>query len=101
MMADLRGASVAVPESFGVIITTQSDVPPAGAFRTELDYARGVRDGRIAEGSIRPVDSFIAAQMLNSTLNAAAELPIWAPGVTQKGAPAVFARPLLMGVFER
>lgn len=55
VIGQLRGASVAVPESFGVIITTQSDEPPAGAFKTELDYARGVRDGRIAEGSILPV----------------------------------------------
>ncbi|WP_244492915.1 terminase large subunit [Bosea sp. Root670] len=55
VIGQLRGASVAVPESFGVIITTQSDEPPAGAFKAELDYARGVRDGRIADGSILPV----------------------------------------------
>lgn len=55
VIGQLRGASVAVPESFGVIITTQSDEPPAGAFKAELDYARGVRDGRIADGTILPV----------------------------------------------
>lgn len=55
VIGQLRGARVAVPESFGVIITTQSDEPPAGAFKTELDYARGVRDGRILDGSILPV----------------------------------------------
>lgn len=55
VIGQLRGARVAVPESFGVIITTQSDEPPAGAFKTELDYARGVRDGRIIDGSILPV----------------------------------------------
>lgn len=55
VIGQLRGASVAVPESFGVIITTQSDEPPAGVFKSELDYARGVRDGRIADGSILPV----------------------------------------------
>ena len=63
-------------------------------------FAAMISDG-IAEGSIRPVDPFLAAQMLNATLNASAELDVWVPGVGQKAAPAVFARPLLMGVFER
>ena len=49
----------------------------------------------------RAVDPFLAAQMLHATLNACAELEIWVPGVSQKAAPAVFARPLLMGIFER
>lgn len=55
VIGQLRGARVAIPESFGIIITTQSDEAPAGAFKVELDYARGVRDGRIAEGSILPM----------------------------------------------
>ena len=55
----------------------------------------------VGEGSLRPVDPFIAAQMLNATLNAGAELGFWVPGVTQKQAPAVFVRPLLTGLFER
>lgn len=63
-------------------------------------FASMISDG-IAEGSIRPVDPAIAAQMLNATLNAGAELGFWVPGVTQKQAASVFARPLLMGVFER
>jgi AcrR family transcriptional regulator len=63
-------------------------------------FASMISDG-IAEGSIRPVDPFIAAQMLNATLNAGAELGFWVPGVTQKQAASVFARPLLMGVFAR
>ena len=62
-------------------------------------FASMISDG-IAEGSIRPVDPFIAAQMLNATLNAGAELGFWVNGVTQKAAPAVFARPALMGIFE-
>jgi len=63
-------------------------------------FASMISDG-IAEGSIRPVDPAIAAQMLNATLNAGAELGFWVQGVTQKAAPAIFARPLLMGVFSR
>lgn len=55
VLAQLRGARTAVPESFGVIITTQSDTPPAGLFKEELDHARGVRDGRVEGGSLLPV----------------------------------------------
>ncbi|ODT64441.1 MAG: TetR family transcriptional regulator [Phenylobacterium sp. SCN 69-14] len=63
-------------------------------------FASMISDG-VAEGSIRPVDPAIAAQMLNATLNAGAELGFWVPGITQKAAPSVFARPLLMGIFVR
>jgi AcrR family transcriptional regulator len=63
-------------------------------------FASMISDG-IAEGSIRPVDPFLAAQMLNATVNAGAELGFWVPGVKPKAAPAVFARPLLMGIFAR
>jgi hypothetical protein len=59
-----------------------------------------ISDG-IAEGSLRPVDPFLAAQMLNATINAGAELGQWVPGVKPKAAPAVFARPMLMGIFSR
>ena len=59
-----------------------------------------ISDG-IAEGSIRPVDPVLAAQMLNATINAGAGLDRWVEGVKPKAAPAVFARPLLMGIFSR
>lgn len=49
VIGQLRGGMIANPEAFMVIITTQSDKPPAGAFKSELDYARGVRDGRVTE----------------------------------------------------
>lgn len=49
VIGQLRGGMIANPEAFMVIITTQSDKPPAGAFKAELDYARGVRDGRVVE----------------------------------------------------
>lgn len=63
-------------------------------------FASMISDG-IAEGAIRPIDPVIAAQMLNAALNAGAELGFWVPGITQKAAPSVFARPLLMGIFAR
>lgn len=55
VIGQLRGGMIANPEAFLVIITTQSDEAPAGAFKTELDYARGVRDGRIANARMLPL----------------------------------------------
>lgn len=63
-------------------------------------FAAMVSDG-IAEGSIRPVDPLIAAHMLSSMINAAASLQVWAPGADRSEAAALFARPLLLGVFTR
>ncbi len=63
-------------------------------------FASMISDG-IAQGSVRPVDPFLAAQMLHAMVNACAELTFWVPDVSQKAAPAVFAKPLMMGIFER
>lgn len=49
VIGQLRGGMISNPEAFLIMITTQSDQPPAGVFKTELDYARGVRDGRITQ----------------------------------------------------
>jgi AcrR family transcriptional regulator len=86
-------ALTAVPEPIRARMVQQSN-------RVSDRFASVISDG-IAEASIRPVDPFIAAQMLHATLNAGAELGFWVPGVKQKAAPAVFVRPLLMGLFER
>ena len=86
-------ALAALPEPIRREMVRQSD-------RVSDRFASMISDG-IAEGSLRAVDASIAAQMLNATLNAGAELGVWVPGVSQKAAPAVFARPLLMGVFAR
>lgn len=47
VIGQIRGGLMANPESFLIIITTQSDEPPAGVFKEELQYARAVRDGTI------------------------------------------------------
>lgn len=49
VIRQIRGGMMPFPESVLVMITTQSDHPPAGAFKTELQYARGVRDGTITD----------------------------------------------------
>jgi phage terminase large subunit-like protein len=50
VLGQIRGGLIPNPESLLIIITTQSDDVPAGVFKTELEYARGVRDGTITEG---------------------------------------------------
>ena len=111
--ARLSSAAAALAEyqlsEFGPLLRTSALAALPEPIRAEMvghsnrvsdRFASMISDG-IAEGSIRPVDPFIAAQMLNATLNACADLGLWVPDVKQKAAPAVFARPLLMGVFSR
>ena len=50
VIGQIRGGLIANPESLLVIITTQSDEPPAGVFKAELQRARAIRDGKIAAG---------------------------------------------------
>jgi phage terminase large subunit-like protein len=45
---ELRGALAARPDGFLIIITTQSKEPPQGVFKTELEKARAVRDGKLS-----------------------------------------------------
>lgn len=49
VIGQIRGGLIANPESLLIIITTQSDQPPAGVFKAELQYARGIRDGRFTK----------------------------------------------------
>lgn len=52
VIRQIRGALVRRKDSLLIMISTQSDEQPAGAFKTELEYARGVRDGKIT-GNVR------------------------------------------------
>ncbi|MBL4757494.1 MAG: terminase large subunit [Rhizobiales bacterium] len=54
VIAQIRGGIIANPEGFLIFITTQSDEPPAGAFKSELEYARNIRDGKI-DGDMLPI----------------------------------------------
>lgn len=85
-------ALTALPEQMRRVMVEHSN-------RVSDRFASMISDG-IAEGSIRPVDPFIASQMLNATLNACAELGYLVPDVRPKAAASVFVRPLLMGIFE-
>jgi AcrR family transcriptional regulator len=83
----------ALPESIQADMVEQSN-------RVSDRFSAMISDG-VAEGSVRAVDPVIAAQMLNATLNAAAELDFWVRDVKQDEAAALYARPMLMGVFTR
>jgi hypothetical protein len=63
-------------------------------------FAGMISDG-IAEGTIRPVDTFIAAQMMNATLNASSAIAAMLPGVTQGDAAELYAKPILTGLFAK
>jgi AcrR family transcriptional regulator len=52
----------------------------------------------IADGSLRPVNAAIAAQMITAMINATPDLPLWAPGVTAENIARVYAKPLFEGV---
>ncbi|MBK0020949.1 terminase large subunit [Ochrobactrum sp. S46] len=55
VMAQIDGGILANPEGFVIIITTQSDEPPTGAFEAELEHARLVRDGKHVGGETLPM----------------------------------------------
>ena len=49
VIGQIRGGFEANPEGLFVMITTQSDEPPSGVFKTELQLARDIRDGKVTE----------------------------------------------------
>jgi AcrR family transcriptional regulator len=57
-----------------------------------------ISDG-VADGSIRPVDAVVAAEILMGLINAAAELEKWSPAATEATCAELFVRPLFLGVF--
>ena len=60
-------------------------------------FAAMISDG-VGEGALRPVDPFIAAQMLTAGLNAAADLPMLLRGVGPRLAVDFYARPFFTGL---
>lgn len=55
VLGQVRGALESKRNSFLLILSTQSDRQPAGVFKSELQYARSIRDGRVKEARMLPV----------------------------------------------
>lgn len=62
-------------------------------------FASMISDG-IADGSVRPVDVNIAAQMITAAINAAAELTYWTPGASAEQASLFYLRPMFEGLLS-
>lgn len=89
----LRASAITtLPESFQRGMVLQYD-------RLTWRLASIVTDG-IADGSIRPVDPNIAAQMIMALINTADELPYFARGITREQVIDRYVRPFFEGLFN-
>ena len=66
MLREATGGLASRPEGCIIYLTTQSDHPPAGVFLQKLQYARGVRDGRIDDKRFLPILYEFPRKMIES-----------------------------------
>jgi AcrR family transcriptional regulator len=70
------------------------------ANRVSGRFAGMISDG-IAEGTVRAVDPFIAAQILNATLNASSAISTILPATEDGDGAELYAKPVLTGLFAK
>ncbi|HXC56471.1 MAG TPA: TetR/AcrR family transcriptional regulator [Rhizomicrobium sp.] len=63
-------------------------------------FAGTISDG-IADGSIRPIDPLIAAELVMATINLSAYIDVWATGLSGPEIFSAYAVPALTGLFHR
>ena len=83
---------------------TAVPAPLRGEMTGRLDritsrFADGVSDGMI-DGSVRPCDAAIAAQMISALINSTGELPRWVEGVDPDEAVGLYAAPGFLGLYR-
>jgi AcrR family transcriptional regulator len=83
-------ALTTVPEAIRIGLLERFD-------RISYRFASILCDG-VADGSVRPVDVNVAAQMITAAINAAADLKHWTPGLPPAQVTGHFVRPLFEGL---
>lgn len=66
MFREAMGGLASRPEGIVIKLSTQSDEPPAGIFKQDLQYARDVRDGVIDDRRFLPVIYEYPAEMVDN-----------------------------------
>ena len=89
MLTEATGGLASRPEGFVFYCTTQSASIPAGVFKAKMDYARGVRDGRIVDKRFLPIIYEFPKSMVEQGLhrdlsNAYVTNPNWGISVDQQ-----------------
>ena len=65
--------------------------------RISYRFAAMISDG-IADGSVRPVEANVAAQMITGMINAAADLRFWVPSASPQTVAQLYVRPFFEGL---
>lgn len=86
MLLEATGGLASRPEGFVIYATTQSAEPPAGVFKSKLDYARKVRDGIVKDRKFLPViyefpDAMLKSKAYENLENAYVTNPNWGASV--------------------
>jgi len=86
MLLEATGGLASRPEGFVIYATTQSAEPPAGVFKSKLDYARKVRDGQVKDRKFLPViyefpKAFLESKAYEDLANAYVTNPNWGASV--------------------